>query len=59
MTKSDLLNSLNSIDDNLPIYINCAYNNYKIRRLIILENRILIDVGDVDNDVEELPLYAA
>jgi hypothetical protein len=36
---------------NLPIYVHCAFNTYKVKRVIHLESRncLILETGDIYN----------
>ena len=46
----DLEEYIRNNDLNVPIYIQCAFNRYKIKSLIDAKDFIVLDVGDVENE---------
>jgi len=49
MTKKELLNILKDVDDDVSVYVYCSYNSYSIKRIIKLDEFVVVDVGDVVN----------
>lgn len=59
MNKNDLIKSLQSIPEDFPIFINCSFNSYEIKQIVILEDRIELDVGETNNPIDDEPLKIA
>lgn len=57
MTKNELIESLQKVKGNPKIYLSVANNNYKIRQIVSMSDRILLNtysIEDVENPEEEL-----
>lgn len=54
ITNNELTMFLKTLDDNTPVYINCAYNRYEIKRIIDTGDYILLDAGEINNPSIEL-----
>lgn len=52
MNKKQLIKMLNSVPDDLDIFIHCSYNNYDIKHIVDTGNSIVLIVGDTVNIIE-------
>lgn len=52
VTIKDMIKSLSKCDEELPVYVNSPFNRFEVKRIIILKDSILIDVGEANNPIE-------
>ena len=52
LTANDMIKSLSNADGQLPVYITCSFNRFEVKRIIVLKDSILIDVGEANNPIE-------
>jgi len=49
MKIGELTEFLGRLDPDQDIYITCAYNRYKISRMIIHDDHVTLDTGTIDD----------
>lgn len=47
----EIQNALDECESDVPVYIYCGFNRYKIKRIIECKDYLMFDVGDVENPI--------
>nr|QMP83163.1 MAG: hypothetical protein [Caudoviricetes sp.] len=53
LTKKDLEKYLKSIKEDVPVKVHCGFNQYHIKRVVLYDGNIILEVGEVENLPEE------
>jgi len=51
-TAKTLKKYLDELQDDTEVKIYCSYNQYDIKRIVLYEGRLILEVGDSDNPIE-------
>ena len=50
ITKKELIDALSNIKGNPNIFVESSYNCFEIKRLIVVDDKIIITLGDTYNE---------
>lgn len=39
--------------DNIPVKIYCSYNQYEVKRALLYQGNLIIEVGDTENPIDQ------
>ena len=55
LSKKDLEKYLKSIKEDIPVKVHCGFNHYHIKRVVLYDGNLILEVGEVENPIEEYP----
>jgi hypothetical protein len=53
VTTKILKEYIKTIDKEIPIKIYCSYNEYEVKRVILWDDRLVFEVGETENPIED------
>lgn len=53
ITSKTLLQYLQSLDEDVHVKIFCSYNHYDLKRVVLYDNNLILEVGDTNNIEED------
>lgn len=52
-TVKQLKEVLEYASDEIPVKVHCSFNQYQVKRIALYKGTLIVDVGDVENPLEE------
>lgn len=53
ISSKDLLKHLSSLKEDVPVKIYCSYNQYDLKRIVLYDNSLILEVGETNNFQED------
>lgn len=53
LNKKDLEKYLKSVKEDIPVKVYCGFNQYHIKRVVQYDGNLVLEVGDIENPIEE------